>query len=210
MYFHELNIKYFIKQTLEQLHIKKLTKIQEEALPITLKHKSLIITSQTGSGKTYCYLIPILNTIDTTVKNTQAIIILPTKELARQVYSKILDFQKNEKSLKANLLIGNNDLIQQKKSIKSNPPHIIVGTSVRILELLKEKIINRDIKTIAFDEVDMLLDQGFVPQINEILSFVSTPDLQKIACSATTHESIANQFSKYFKDTKVVSINKSI
>jgi ATP-dependent RNA helicase CshB len=210
MYFNELNIRYFIKQTLEQNHIVKLTKIQEESLPFTLKNKSAIITGQTGSGKTLCYVLPILNTIDLTKKTTQAIIVVPTKELARQVYSKLLEFQVNEKLLRIGLIIGNSNLEQQKNQIKLNPPHIVVGTTVRILELIQQKIINRNIKTIALDEVDMLLDQGFAAQVNEILSFISSPDLQKIACSATTHESIANQFSKYFKDTKVISATKTI
>ncbi|MDR2829421.1 MAG: DEAD/DEAH box helicase [Mycoplasmataceae bacterium] len=210
MYFTELNIKYFIKKTLETLKIKELTKIQEESLPMTLKNKSVIITSQTGSGKTYCYLIPILNKINLAENKTQAIIILPTKELSRQIYSKLLDFKSNEPDLKIDLLIGSNNLEEQKNKIKNNPPHIIVGTTVRIYELLQQRIINRQIETIAFDEVDMLMDQGFSKQIDDILSFTNSPTLQKIACSATTHESLANRFSNYFKDTKVISTSKSI
>ncbi|GMO13518.1 MAG: DEAD/DEAH box helicase [Mycoplasmoidaceae bacterium] len=210
MYFSQLNIKYFIKKTLESLKIKELTKIQEESLPTTIKGKSVIITSQTGSGKTYCYLIPILNQIDLSQNRTQAIIILPTKELSRQVYSKILDFKKNESKIKIELLIGSNNIDEQKNKIKNNPPHIIIGTTVRIFELLQQKIINRNISVIAFDEVDMLLDQGFAKQIDDILSFTNSDSLQKIACSATTHESIANRFSNYFKNTKVISTSKSI
>jgi ATP-dependent RNA helicase CshB len=209
MYFSQLNIKYFIKKTLENLKIKELTKIQEESLPLTLKHKSVIITSQTGSGKTLCYLVPILNNIQFANK-TQALIILPTKELARQVYSKILEFKNNEQQLRVSLILGNNNIEQQKQSIKNNPPQIIVGTTIRIYDLLNEKIINRNIQMIALDEVDMLMDQGFVKQIDQILDFVNNPELQKIACSATTHESLANRFSKHFKDTKVIATNKNI
>jgi ATP-dependent RNA helicase CshB len=210
MYASELNLKYFIKKTLEELKIKQLTKIQEESLPYTLKGKSAIITSQTGSGKTYCYLLPILDTIDLQLNNTQAIIVLPTKELSRQIYSKLLDFKKNEQLLKISLLIGNSNLDQQKQSIKNNPPHIVVGTTIRITELLEQKVINRNIKIIVFDEVDMLMDLGFSNQIDRILEFVNSDSLQKILCSATTHESLANRFSKYFKDTKVISTTKSI
>jgi ATP-dependent RNA helicase CshB len=209
MYFSQLNIKYFIKKTLEDSKIKELTKIQEESLPLTLKRKSVIITSQTGSGKTLCYLIPLLNNIDFSSK-TQALIILPTKELARQVYSKILEFKNNEPQLRAALILGNSNIEQQKQSIKNNPPQIIVGTTVRIYDLLNEKVINRNVKMIALDEVDILMDQGFAKQIDEILNFIDNKDLQKIACSATTHESLANRFSKHFKDTKVVATNKNI
>lgn len=210
MFFKDYKLKPFILKTLSDLKIKETTKIQEESLPLTLNKKSLIITSQTGSGKTLCYLIPSLNNLNLEEIKTQVIVILPTKELARQIYSKYLDFLKNETNLKVTLLIGNSDLEQQKRSIKNKPPHVIIGTTIRILEFLKEKIINRNIKTLVLDEVDMLMDNGFSRDINEILSYLQNDSLQKIACSATTHESIANQFGKYFKDTKVISTSKSI
>ncbi|MDE6477047.1 MAG: DEAD/DEAH box helicase, partial [Mycoplasmoidaceae bacterium] len=74
---------------LDELNINRLTDIQEKSIPSILKNNSLVISSQTGSGKTYCYLLPILNNIDCSKNKIQALIILPTKELARQVSSKI-------------------------------------------------------------------------------------------------------------------------
>jgi ATP-dependent RNA helicase CshB len=175
-----------------------------------LNDKSLIITSQTGSGKTLCYLLPILNRLDFTLNKVQAIIILPTKELARQIYSKINDFKANQPRLKCSLLIGNQDINQQQHNLRSHPGQIVVGTVSRVHDLLKNKSINHDIKTIVMDEADMLMDLGFIPQIVAILNIVNTPTLQKIACSATTHLSLANSFKNFLGNTTVVTSSNSI
>jgi ATP-dependent RNA helicase CshB len=212
MYFGQLKLKPFILETLKNLKINELTKIQEQVIPYVLNHHSVIVTSRTGSGKTLCYLIPILERINVEEKNTQAIIVVPTKELARQIYSKVNEFQKCCPKLKTLLLIGfgENDMERQKKSLINNPPHIIIGTVVKTLELLQQKAINKNIDILVLDEVDMFIDLGFMSQINKILDIVDTPKLQKIACSATTHESLANQLKNYFKDTKVISTSKTI
>jgi ATP-dependent RNA helicase CshB len=210
MYFSGFNLEPFIKKTLSTLSISKATEIQEKTLPYLIKGKSLIITSCTGSGKTYCYLLPILNGIDFSIKKIQAIILLPTKELARQVYTKIIDFKKNEERLKATLLIGNMDINKQIQNVKSNPPQIIVGTVTRTLDLINKKIINRDISFFVIDEADMLLDLGFGKQVSQIFASINSFKLQKIACSATIHTSLANQFKNYLGNTIVVSSSESI
>jgi ATP-dependent RNA helicase CshB len=175
-----------------------------------LKNNSAIITSQTGSGKTLCYLIPILNKI--VINNTtQVLIVLPTKELARQVYSKILQFRQQKNELRVGLAVGGNNYENTMFNFKKNPPAIIVGTVAKILEIISRKIVEREkINTLVLDEADMLLEQGFSNSTKTLFSFIDHPDLQKIACGATTHESLANQFSKYLKNTKVFSLTKTI
>jgi ATP-dependent RNA helicase CshB len=211
MLLKELEIVDSSKKTLDRLKIKEATPIQETALPYLLAGNSSIITSQTGSGKTLCYLLPILNKLEYENNNVQAIIILPTKELARQVYSRLLDFKNDDKLLKPSLIIGNGNLDQQLISLRKNPAQIVVGTTTRIIDLLHKKIFNPHlIKTIVLDEVDMLMDLGFANQVADIMNYVDTPTLQKIACSATTHESLSNKLAKYFKNTKVISTSKSI
>jgi ATP-dependent RNA helicase CshB len=195
---------------LAKLNLVELTPIQEEALPTVLNNKSAIITSQTGTGKTLCYLLPILNDINFETRKIQTIIVLPTKELARQVYSKVLDFKKEQSSLKSSLLIGNMDINIQQQQLRSNPPHIVIGTVTRVLDLLKNKTINRDVNKIVLDEVDMLLDLGFFNQINNIFSLINTFVLQKIACSATVHSSLANQLKKYFTNAKIFNTSTSV
>jgi ATP-dependent RNA helicase CshB len=192
------------------LNLTELTPIQRQSLPTVLEKKSAIITSQTGTGKTLCYLLPILNDINFEIKKIQTIIVLPTKELARQIYSKVLIFKNQQPNLKCALLIGNTDINLQQQQLRSNPPHIVVGTVTRILDLLKNKCINRDIDKIVLDEVDMLLDLGFFSQINNIFTLTNTYTLQKIACSATIHNSFANQLKKYFTNAKIFNTSSSL
>jgi ATP-dependent RNA helicase CshB len=192
------------------MHISELTRIQEQALPYALNNKSLIITSQTGSGKTLCYLLPLLNRLNFNERKIQGVIVLPTKELARQVASKLLEFKSFNPSLRTTLLIGNQDIKPQIQSIKSNPPQIIVGTVTRVLDLIKNRTINRDIEMLVLDETDMLIDMGFHKQVNEIFELLNSPKLIKIACSATTHYSLAQHLRRYLGNTKVITANQSI
>lgn len=208
MQFKELNLKKWIVETLDGLKINKLTEIQEKSLPLTLRKNSLIISSQTGSGKTYCYLIPILNNIDLSDPSVQALIILPTKELARQVASKVNDFKKVNKSLCSINLIEQN--YQSKFSNKNLIPQIAISTPVKAQEAIKKGLVNKNLKFFVLDEADMLFDLGFTNNIDEILKRINTNSLVKIACSATLHESLSNKLKKYLKDTKVILNSKSI
>jgi ATP-dependent RNA helicase CshB len=78
------------------------------------------------------------------------------------------------------------------------------------LRLFQEKYITHQVQTVVFDEVDMTLDLGFFNHINQLMSIIDYPQLQKIACSATTHDSLANQLKKYFANTKVISETNTI
>lgn len=210
MLFKNLSLHYWIINALTQMRLSELTKIQESALPYALSGRSLIITSQTGTGKTLCYLLPLLNRLNFDEKRIQGVIVLPTKELARQVASKLLEFKSYKPELRTTLLIGNQDINQQIQSIKSNPPQIIVGTVTRVLDLIKNRTINRNINMLVLDETDMLIDMGFNKQVNEIFQLVNSSNLQKIACSATTHYSLAQHLRHYLGNTKVITTSQSI
>jgi ATP-dependent RNA helicase CshB len=210
MTFSSLNLKKYITSTLDKLHIQNLTDIQEKTIPLGLKKKSMVIVSRTGSGKTFCFLVPILNNLDFENKNTQAVIVVPTKELARQIYSKILLFKNFESMIRCTLLIGNEDVNRQIQSIKASKPQIIVGTPNRILELVENKTINKNIKTLVMDEFDMLIDLGFTQVVDKLFKQVNSIGLQKICCSATAHQSLANKFKKYLTNTEVISNNENI
>ncbi len=203
MYFSELNFKKWIIDKLNELKIIRLTEIQEKTIPLVLKNNSLIISSQTGSGKTYCYLLPILNKLDFSSNKTQALIVLPTKELVRQVNSKINDFKKNNNQIK------NISLIEDKQININNLPHIVIGTPLKAKEFLdKYKI--KDLRYFVLDEADMLFDLGFTNIIDEIFKKIDSQILIKIACSATLHESLSNKLRKYLKNTKIILNSKSI
>ena len=127
MKFNHLNLKPWIQSGLIQAHYFELTPIQEIVLNKNNSGRSLIITAKTGTGKTLCYLLPVLNNINELNNHTQALILLPTKELANQVYAKVVQLAKTNKHLRVKLL-NSGDL----KYAANNITHIVVGTPSKV------------------------------------------------------------------------------
>lgn len=201
----------WIQKTLNQLKIDKLTEIQEESIKLLPNKNNFIGVSYTGTGKTLAFLLPILNNLELNDK-LQSIIILPTRELARQIFQVISIFKKNQNLLNAKLLIGGESINKQIDSLKTNP-QIIITTPDRFLDILKENYTNMNfsyLNNLVLDEADMLLDLGFFSQIDKIISILEqmNSNIQKIAFSATFHEMLSKKLSKYFTNTKIVDTTK--
>lgn len=212
MVWETTGLKPWIVETLKKQNIHEWTEIQKKTLPLSLKNKNIIGIAPTGTGKTLAFLLPILNRLEFN-NQVQAIIVCPTRELARQINSKLDDFKKENPNLKTALWIGGDDLNKQIKNATSNNFQIIVTTPKRFIEIVsKVPTINfKYLKTVVLDEADMLLDLGFFPEINLMFDkFSNLDELQKMAFSATLHELLSNQLSKYFKDTKIISTSDSI
>ena len=204
MKFTSLNLKEWIIKVLNDKHIYETTDIQSQAFSSKNRDKSLIITSKTGSGKTLCFLINVLNKIDVDKKEVQALIVVPTKELARQIYSLFVEFTKYQNNLKIKLL-GKD---QNKASVINS--QVIIATPNKALEFVKSNNIRNSIKFFVLDEADMLFDFGFYNTINEVFKQIKHPKLIKYATSATLHESLANQLKHILTNATVVSTSSSI
>ena len=204
----KINFNNSIKNALQKLGFYKLTDIQKNAIPFVLDSQNLVIVSETGTGKTYAYLLPILEKINFFNNELQAVIILPTRELARQVYSKIIFFKDFVNNLKVSLLIGG---VDKNKKVK-NDFQILVCTPEKLKEyFFSNKSIFNSFKYLVLDEADMLLDMGFFPLINEMFNNIKNLDaITKIALSATLHETLAIQIKKYFKNTKIIDTAQNI
>ncbi len=209
MNFSQLNLKKWILDYLNKKHFVGLTNVQENVIPHLLERKSMIIVSKTGSGKTLSYLIPILQNLSFDQK-TECLIVVPTKELCLQIYQLLNEFKQYNNQLSFFSCAADLSHENQILKIKRIKPKIIIGTPTKIQDLLKEKIIDKDIKSIILDEADTLFDYGFVHVIDDIFNMIDNDKLQKIACSATIHESFSNKLKKYFKNTTVYSSTKSI
>lgn len=206
------SLKPWIIKTLQKQNIHEWTEIQKKTLPLSLKQKSIIGIAPTGTGKTLAFLLPILNRLEFN-NQVQAVIVCPTRELARQINSKIDDFKKENPNLKSVLWIGGDDLNKQIKTASQNNYQLIVTTAKRFIEIVsKVPTINfKYLKTVVLDEADMLLDLGFFPEINQMFEkFSNVEHLQKMAFSATLHDLLSQQLSKYFGDTKIISTSDSI
>lgn len=203
--FSKYHFKDWIINGLNDLNINKPTSIQEKTIPLIQQQKNVIGTAQTGIGKTFCYLLPLMNDLK---NEEQYLILVPTKELVRQVFNQLKYFKKYNDKLSIALIIGNIDLKKQINKLSTNP-QIIISTIGRFHDLMNSKNIKFNIKKIVLDEADMLIDYGFINQINDIFKKYDS-NVQKMAFSATLHESLSNELKKYMKNTIVVADNSSI
>lgn len=146
------------------------TGIQTKVIPVSLLGKDIIGQSATGTGKTLAYLLPLFQKIDTSRREMQAMILAPTHELAIQIQRQIEMLSKNSGfPVTSTPIIGNVNIARQIEKLKEKP-HIIVGSSGRILELIqKRKITSQTIKTIVIDEADRLLDDKNVDSVKAVL-----------------------------------------
>ena len=205
-------LKPWINDALSKQNIVEYTEIQKKSLPLSLKGSNLIGIAPTGTGKTLAFLLPILNKLELN-NEIQAIIICPTRELARQINSKIDEFKKVNNKLKSVLWIGGEDINKQLKTASNQNYQIIVSTPKRFIEITnKVPTLNfKNLQIVVLDEADMLLDLGFFPEINSMFDkFEKLENVQKMAFSATLHDLLSQQLSKYFKNTKIVSTSDSI
>ena len=193
MKFSSFNLKTKLVAALDELGYKNASAIQEIVIPKALKGKSLIVKSMTGSGKSHCFIIPILNNLKLDNKNAQSIIISPTRELVRQTYLFFKQFEPYFEGLNVKLLIGGH---QQKDDevLKNNPPHIIIATPKRANDILvSESFIKLGcVKTVVLDEVDMMMDMGYFNDIDQLLKRLK--DIQIMSFSASYPNKVIHLF----------------
>lgn len=176
MKFSSFNLKQDLVKALNSLGYINTTEVQEVVIPKALKGENIIVKSETGSGKTHSFLIPILNGLEFDNK-IQAIIISPTRELAKQTYNFIEDFKKFYPELNAKIFVSGIDTTRNEKSISSGC-QIIVSTPGRLKALLSNNHFDfTSLKTIVLDEADMLVDQGFIEDIDAIIGRTNNPQI---------------------------------
>ena len=181
-----------IQEKLKSLNITTPTSVQQNVIPTILENKNVIFQSETGTGKTFTYLLPIIKRIYETSTNEgiKAIICAPTFELASQIKQAAMSIT----SLKTALFIGGAPIKRQIESLKEKP-QIIVGTTARLLELIKlKKIKTNNLFTIVFDESDRLIKKETIEDVYDLLKVIPQTT-QIIACSATIDEKTKKVFS---------------
>ena len=135
-----------------------------------MDNRDIIACSSTGTGKTLAYLIPIINRLKSNTHNIQAVVLVPTAELAIQVNNTLKDiFAHMDNTFSSVALIGDVNISRQIDSIKSNKPAIIIGTPNRIHQLISNKKIKvHEVKTLVLDEADKLFDKTFIQDVEAI------------------------------------------
>lgn len=213
MQFLELGLSNTICNNLEQIGFFTPTDIQKQAIPHILRLQDIIGLAQTGTGKTAAFLLPILNIQHATPqkhRKPSILILVPTRELAHQVISNLNKFDPF-KILKPLMLIGGDSMTAQEKMLKKEH-NILVVTPGRFLDFLdKKKLLLHGIKHVVIDEADRMLDMGFIPEVERILS--SLPKIkQTLLFSATMAPDLKELIKKYMllpKTIETSNLNKS-
>ena len=203
MKIENVNLNENIQKALEEMGFESSTQIQQEAIPVILEGKDIIGQSNTGTGKTAAFGIPILEKIDKDLKLPQAIVLLPTRELAVQVANEFRKIGKYMDGIKTVSVYGGADIKDQITKLK-NGAQIIVGTPGRIIDLIDRKVIKlTQLKVAVLDEADEMLKMGFREDIEMILGDVNHTT-QTLLFSATIPEGIAKIIKKFQKNPVII------
>lgn len=207
--FDKLNLNKDMVEALKNLKITESTEVQEKSIPLALDGKNILAQSETGTGKTLAYLLPLIEKLQKDKKEMQAIILAPTYELCMQIHNTILELKKESNvSITSTQLIGSANIARQIEKLKDKP-NILVGSAGRVLELIrKKKITASTIKTIVLDEVDKLLDNKNIPLIKEIVKNTQKVD-QFLMFSATINNSSLQLSKELVEDLEVIRVKGS-
>lgn len=204
--FEGLGLKQSLIEGLIKNNINTPTDIQASVIPLALQNRDIIGQSETGTGKTLAFLLPIFQRIDLDKKEMQAIILAPTHELAMQIYKEIELLAKNSNMpVTAASIIGEVNVKRQIEKLKGKP-HIIVGSTGRIHELIKmKKITAYTIKTIVIDEADRLLDKNNLTNVKAVIK-TTMRDRQLLLFSATLAPQTIEIARELMKNPEIVSV----
>ena len=184
------------------------THIQDQVIPHIMSKKDVIGLAQTGSGKTGSYLIPLLHNLverEKSDSNKTALIIVPTRELAFQVEKELWEFGIKYLGLYAVTCVGGMNIRQQITKLRK-PNQFVIGTPGRLMDLAERNVLKLDtISTVVVDEVDRMLDMGFIDDINWIMDRIPT-SRQGLFFSATFNKAIEPILKRLAPDASVIQI----
>jgi ATP-dependent RNA helicase RhlE len=203
--FTELPLSSALQQKLKAGQFINLTPIQEGAIPPALDGRDVIGTAQTGTGKTLAFLIPLIETLNREPsRHTVALVLLPTRELAMQVHEQYEQLRAHRMP-KAALVIGGVSEKAQIQSLRAGA-ELVIATPGRLQDLMDRKFADlRHVGILVLDEADRMLDMGFLPAIQRILS-VLPAKRQTLCFSATMEQSVAGLVNEYMRDPVRVAL----
>jgi translation initiation factor 4A len=176
------------------------SEIQKKTIGYIRNGNELIAQAQSGSGKTGAFSIGTLQSIDITKNETQAIILAPTHELVKQISAVISNLGGMMNGLKVKTLLGGTSVQQEGSELRKNPPHIIVGCTGRVYDMIQRNNINmKTIKIFVLDEADEMLSKGFKEQIYNIFQYFNE-EVQVVLFSATMPDEMLKLTEKFMKD----------
>jgi ATP-dependent RNA helicase DeaD len=202
--FTDIALPETIQRALEKLNFVDTTQIQEKAIPVLMEGKDLIACSETGSGKTAAYVIPMLVKLFEDEKSS-ALILAPTRELAQQINEFIDSLLIYEKDFQVVRLVGGSDIRKQFKKLQRKS-RIVVATPGRLIDHLKRNTIQLNkTEILVLDEGDRMIDMGFAPQLQQILNHLPK-ERQTSFFTATIDEKVKSLANQYLKNPVKLTI----
>lgn len=208
MRFNELNLSREVLQAIEEMGFVNPSEVQEGTIPEILDGHDLLAQAQTGTGKTASFGIPMIEKIqDNNYETLQGLVLVPTRELARQVSEELQKLSKHKTFIRVLAIYGGADMGKQLRELKRGAS-IVVGTPGRVMDHMKRKTIDlSDLKFLVLDEADEMFDMGFRDDMKTIIE-KTNDDRQTLFFSATFDNEI-EEFSKLYQNNpKKVIIEK--
>ncbi len=206
--FENMNLDSKILKALSNLGFEEPSEVQKEVIPKFLEGRDLVVKSQTGSGKTASFGIPLCELIDGNENKVRGLVLVPTRELAMQVKEDISNIGRLKK-IRVAAIFGKQPFKEQVSELKQRV-HIISGTPGRVADHIERGNINpEDIDYVVIDEADKMLNMGFVDQISEILN--KLPRIKNTYLfSATISEKIEKLYINYMKNPEILSVKSKV
>ena len=202
--FSDLSISLLVLDAIKKLKLIKPTPIQKISIPLALEGNDILGTAQTGTGKTYAFGIPLINHL-TLDKDSYAIILTPTRELALQVSSALKDLTSMKNIIDTAVIIGGDSIQKQLKQLKK--ARLVVGTPGRIHDHIRRKSLKLSkFNFLVLDETDRMLDMGFVDEIKSIIE--KLPSHQTLLFSATLPKKISDIAKNFMTNPQRVNVGE--
>ena len=206
--FSGIPLKTTTKAAIARMNISSPTPIQEKAIPSLMAGRDLIGQARTGSGKTLAFAVPLIERCDPSFRGIQALVLVPTRELAVQVAS-VVEALASSRQLRVTLLYGGRSLRPEYAALR-NRPHIVIATPGRTLDHLRQGTLDLgSVRFLVLDEADEMLDRGFAPDVESIIG--KTPNGRQTALlSATMPEWVAKTAAKHLRQAITVKVDIGI
>lgn len=203
--FPGIDLKAATRAAIGRMNIAEPTPIQEQSIPCLLAGRDLIGQARTGSGKTLAYAVPMVERCKSSERRVQALVLVPTRELAIQVAG-VTEALAATQRLRVTSLYGGRSLRPEQTALR-NGAHIIIGTPGRTLDHLRQGALDLStVKFLVLDEADEMLDLGFARDVDAIVS--RTPSQRQTALlSATMPEWVARTAKKHLRDPITVAVD---
>ena len=206
--FSGMLLKSSTKAAISRMNISTPTPIQEKVIPHLMAGRDLVGQARTGSGKTLAFAVPLVEQCDPSVRQVQALVLVPTRELAIQVAG-VVEALASSQQLRVALLYGGRSLKPEYAALK-NGVHVIIGTPGRTLDHLRQRTLNlSSVRFLVLDEADEMLDRGFAPDVESIIGRTPT-ERQTALLSATMPEWVAQTAAKHLRQPVTVKVDAGL